>query len=160
MTLIGRIESVDGEKVRLAPDLERNLTWADGFFDLRFRGLIEAFIERAGLDSPPDDRQPFQFTPPMPGELDLAAANVNSVLWTSGYRMDYGWIDLPIFDDMGYPRQARGVTEVPGLYFLGLLWQHNQSSATLFGVNEDAHYLARQMGLPEPTTDWKLPIPA
>jgi putative flavoprotein involved in K+ transport len=51
------------------------------------------------------------------------------------------------------------VSDVPGLYFLGLLWQHNQGSATLFGVNEDAHYLARQMGLPEPTTDWKLPIP-
>jgi putative flavoprotein involved in K+ transport len=160
MTLIGRIDSVAGETVQIAPDLERNLAGADGFFDMRFRGVIESFIERAGLEVPADDRPPYQFAPPILDELDLAAANVNSVLWTSGFRMDYGWIDLPIFDDMGYPRHTRGVTDVPGLYFLGLLWQHNQSSATLFGVNEDAHYLAEQMGLPEPTTDWKLPIPA
>jgi putative flavoprotein involved in K+ transport len=159
MSLVGRMESVAGEKVRLAPDLERNLAFADGYFDSRFRGLIEDFIDHVGLDLPPDDRLPYEFAPPILDELDLAASGVNSVLWTSGYRMDYRWIDLPILDDMGYPRQTRGVTDIPGLYFLGLLWQHNQSSATLFGVNEDAHHLARQMGLPEPTTDWKLPIP-
>lgn len=159
MTLIGRIESVDGDRLRLAPDLEKNLAAADAFFDTRFRGVIDSYIAAARLERPPDDRQPFAFEPPVLDELDLAAAGVNSVLWTSGYRMDYGWIDLPILDEMGYPRQTRGVTEVPGLYFLGLLWQHNQSSATLFGVNEDAHHLAREMGLAEPTTDWKLPIP-
>jgi putative flavoprotein involved in K+ transport len=159
MTLLGRIDDVAGERLRLAPDLPKNLASADGFFDLKFRDLIEAFIARAGLDVPPDDRQPYTFDPPVIEELDLRAAGINSVLWTTGFRPDYRWIDLPILDDMGYPRQARGVSAVPGLYFLGLLWQHNQGSATLFGVNEDAHHLARQMGLPEPTTDWKLPIP-
>jgi putative flavoprotein involved in K+ transport len=143
----------------LAPDLAKNLAWADGFFDLKFRDLIESFIAAAKMDLPPDDRAPFIYEPPVLDELDLAANGVNSVLWTTGFRPDYRWIDLPILDDMGYPQQTRGVTAVPGLYFLGLLWQHNQGSATLFGVNEDAHYLARQMGLPEPTIDWKLPIP-
>lgn len=159
MTLIGRIAEVAGEKLRLAPDLAHNLAWADGFFDLRFRGLIDNFIEHAGLAPAPYERASYEFEPPILEELDLTAADVNSVLWTSGYRMDYSWIDLPILDDMGYPRQKRGVSEIPGLYFLGLLWQHNQGSATLFGVNEDAHYLAQQLGLPEPTSDWKLPIP-
>jgi putative flavoprotein involved in K+ transport len=151
--------SINGEKVRLAPDLEPNLVYADAYFDVRFRGVIDRFVDRAGLNAPADDRRPFEFAPPILDEIDLAALGVNSVLWTSGFRMDYGWVDLPIFDDMGYPRHTRGVTEVPGLYFLGLLWQRNQSSATLFGVNEDAHYLAAQMGIPEPTIDWRLPIP-
>ena len=159
MTLIGRIDAVSGERLTITPDLPQNLAWADGFFDLRFRDLAESFITAAGLDVPPDDRQPYEFEPPVLEELDLAAAGVNSVLWTSGFRPSWDWIDLPIFDDAGYPLQTRGVTGVPGLYFLGLLWQHNQGSATLFGVNEDAHYLARRMGLPEPTTDWKLAIP-
>jgi len=159
MTLIGRIDDVDGERLRLAPDLATNLARADEFFDARFRDLVETFIARAGLDVPPDDRQPFAFDPAEPTEVDLAALGVNSVLWTSGYRMDYRWIDLPIFDDHGYPRQSRGVTEIPGLYFLGLLWQHNQGSATLFGVNEDAAYLARQMGLRITSDLPVLPIP-
>jgi len=160
MTLIGRVEAVSGERLHIAPDLARNLAWADGFFDLRFRDVLEAFIAASGMEPPPDDRQPFNYEPPILAELDLEAAGVNSVLWTTGFRMDFSrWIDLPIFEDSGYPRQTRGVTQVPGLYFLGLLWQHNQSSATLFGVNEDARYLAREMGLPKPTTDWRLPTP-
>ncbi|MEA2677813.1 MAG: putative flavoprotein involved in transport [Chloroflexota bacterium] len=159
MSLIGRIETVSGERLGLAPDLAKNLAWADQSFDVRVRDTIDQFIDRAGLDVPPDDRQPFAFEPPVLDELDLAAAGVNSVLWTTGFRMNYGWIDYPIFEVNGYPLQSRGVTDVPGLYFLGTMWQHNQGSATLFGVNEDARYLARRMGLPEPTTDWKLPIP-
>jgi putative flavoprotein involved in K+ transport len=160
MTLIGRIESVSGERLQIAPDLAHNLAGADGFFDLRVRAGIEAFIAKSGLSLPLDDRQPFKYEPPVLDELDLQAAGVNSVLWTTGFRMDYSrWIDLPVFEENGYPRHVRGVTEVPGLYFLGLMWQHNQGSATLFGVNGDARYLARQMGLPPPTTDWKLPIP-
>jgi putative flavoprotein involved in K+ transport len=159
MTLLGRVDDIAGERLRLAPDLPKNLAWADGFFDLKFRDLLEAFIARTGMDLPPDDRQPYAFEPPVIDELDLAASGINSVLWTTGFRPDYRWIDLPILDDMGYPRHTRGVTDVPGLYLLGLLWQHNQSSATLFGVNEDARYLTRQMGLPQPTNDWRLPIP-
>lgn len=158
MTLIGRIDAVEGERLRLAPDLAKNLAWADQFFDLRFHDLVEAFIARTRLQAPPDDRRPFAFDPPILETLDLRAAGVDSVLWTSGFRMDHGWIDLPIFEEGGYPRQVRGVTEVPGLYFLGLLWQHNQGSATLFGVNQDAYYLVGEMGLPTPEVPL-LPIP-
>jgi putative flavoprotein involved in K+ transport len=159
MTLIGRIDAVDGERLSIVPDLAKNLAFADAFFDLRFRDLADEYLVKAGLDQPPDERQQFEFDPPLLEELDLAAAGVNSVLWTTGFRPNFGWIDLPILDEVGYPIQTRGVTDVPGLYFLGLIWQYNQGSATLFGVNEDAHYLAQHMGLPEPATDWKLPIP-
>jgi putative flavoprotein involved in K+ transport len=147
MHLIGRIDDVDGERLTLRQDLAANLAWADRFFDERFKELADRFIERAGIDAPPDDRVPFDFEPPQPAELDLGRAGITSVLWTTGYRRDYPWLDLPIIDDHGFPRQRRGVTEVPGLYFLGLLWQTNQGSATLFGPGVDALHLAEQMGL-------------
>jgi putative flavoprotein involved in K+ transport len=99
------------------------------------------------MDAPADDRVPIEFEPPNPEELDLAAAGISTVLWTTGYRFDYSWIDLPIFDEFGYPRQRRGVTEVPGLYFVGLLWQHSLMSSTLLGVALEAQYIAGQMGL-------------
>lgn len=148
MTLLGRIERVDGERLHLAPDLSVNLARTDRFFDERFRGLLDTYIERAGIEAPPDDRQPFAYEPPEPTEIDLDEAGISTVIWTTGYRLHYGWIDLPILDEQGFPRQKRGVSDVPGLYFLGLLWQHTQASATLFGPNLDAGHLAAHMGIP------------
>ncbi len=148
MTLIGRITDVHGDRLALAPDLAANLDGADRFFDERLRDLIDRFIERAGIDAPPDDRQAFAFDPPVLDELDLAKAGVSTVLWTTGYRMDYDWIAAAILDAQGFPRQIDGQTEVPGLYVLGSLWQRNQTSATLVGVGHDARRLAVRMGLP------------
>jgi putative flavoprotein involved in K+ transport len=148
MTLLGRIERADGEQLRLAGDLAANLARADSFFAERFQALIDTFIDNAGVDAPQDDRAPYSFEPPELVEIDLDKAGISTVIWATGYRLDYGWIDLPIFDEQGFPRHRRGVTEVPGLYFLGLLWQHNQASATLFGAALDARHIAAQMGLP------------
>ena len=148
MALLGRIERVEGERLHLAPDLPANLAWADRFFDERLRPACDTYIERAGIHAPPDERVPFAFEPAVLAELDLDAAGISTVIWTTGYRLDYGWLDVPILDDMGIPRQSRGVTDVPGLSFLGLIWQHNQVSATLMGVTADARHVARSMGLP------------
>jgi putative flavoprotein involved in K+ transport len=147
MTLLGRLEGIDGEQVRLAADLSQNLAAADRFFDERFRGLIDKAIERAGIDAPPDERVRFEYEPPHMAELHLAKAGISTVLWTTGYRLDYSWIEFPIFDAMGFPRQTGGVTEIPGLYFIGSLWQRNQASATLMGVDLEARALAERMNL-------------
>jgi putative flavoprotein involved in K+ transport len=147
MTLLGRIEAAEGERIRLAPDLPERLAFADRFFAERIRPPIETLIERAGIDAPPDDSEPVTFEPPVLAELDLAAAGISTVLWTSGFRLDYSWIDFPILDEWGFPRTRRGVSEVPGLFFLGLPWQHDQVSATLFGPHRDGRHLAAAMGL-------------
>lgn len=147
ITLLGRLEGVDGERVRLGADLAANLAAADRFFDERWRPAFDAYIERTGLDAPPDDREPFDFEPPAPAELDLAQAGITTVLWTSGYRLDFGWLDLPILDEWGVPRQDRGVSDVPGLFFIGLPWQYTQLSPSLVGVGWDAAHLARRIGL-------------
>ena len=142
--LVGHLEAADGERLRFAPDLRENLRSADDFFDEHLRKGIDTFIERAGIDAPPDDRQPFAFEPPDASELDLAVEAVSTVIWASGYRLDFGWIDLPIFDDQGAPRHTRGLTEVPGLSFLGLPWQLDEASTSFFGAGRDAHHLADQ----------------
>ncbi len=142
MRLVGRFEGADGERARFAADLGANLAYADGFFDERFRSVYDTFIERAGLDAPPDDRSTFAHEVPEVTELDLRAEGISTVLWTTGYAPDYAWLDLPVLDDLGLPRHVRGVSEVPGLSFIGLLWQHDQTSANLVGVAADAAYLA------------------
>jgi putative flavoprotein involved in K+ transport len=82
----------------------------------------------------------------LPVLADGTVAAVSSVVWCTGYRNDFGWIDLPAFDDDGEPRHRRGVVEsVPGLYFLGLEWLSAMGSATLTGVGRDARHLAERM---------------
>ena len=70
---------------------------------------------------------------------------VDAVIWATGYRPDYSWITLPVFDEEGRLRHRRGVTDAPGLYFLGLTWQHTRGSALIGWVGDDAEFIADQI---------------
>jgi putative flavoprotein involved in K+ transport len=74
------------------------------------------------------------------GELE-----VDAVIWATGYRAEYSWIKLPVFDEGGRLRHRRGVTDVPGLFFLGLTWQHTRGSALIGWVKDDAEYIAERI---------------
>ena len=71
---------------------------------------------------------------------------VDAVIWATGYRPDYSWIKLPIFGEDGRPRHRRGVTEVPGVYFLGLTWQYTRGSALIGFIEDDAEFIAERIG--------------
>jgi putative flavoprotein involved in K+ transport len=79
--------------------------------------------------------------------LDLRREKIAAIVWATGYDYDYGWLRAPVFDVLGRPLQQRGVTEAPGLYFLGLHWMHTFKSGLLSGVGSDADYLAEHMDL-------------
>lgn len=142
MRLVGRFQVGEGEVARFGADLVENLRYADTFFDQRFRPLFDAYGARAAIDLPADDRETLDHEVPEVTELDLAAEGISTVLFTTGYVPDYGWLDLPVIDELGVPRHVRGISDVPGLSFIGLLWQRNNASANLAGVAADADYLA------------------
>ena len=77
--------------------------------------------------------------------LDLAQAGITSVLWATGYAVDYSWLKLDVFDERGWPKHQRGVSHEPGLYFLGLPWLSRRASSFIYGVWHDAKYLADHM---------------
>jgi putative flavoprotein involved in K+ transport len=79
---------------------------------------------------------------------DGSDLEVGAVIWATGYRPDFSWIDLPILDSNGRVRHRRGVTEVPGLYFLGLTWQWTRGSALIGWVKDDAAFLAGRLAAP------------
>ena len=79
--------------------------------------------------------------------LDLRREKVAAIVWGTGYDYDYNWLRVPVLDSRGRPLQQRGVTEVPGLYFLGLHWMHTFKSGLLAGVGSDAEHLAEHMDL-------------
>jgi putative flavoprotein involved in K+ transport len=78
---------------------------------------------------------------------DGSDLTVDAVIWATGFSFDHSWIKLPIFDHDGKTRHRRGVTDVPGLYFIGLPWQHTRGSALLGWVQDDAEYIAGRIDL-------------
>jgi putative flavoprotein involved in K+ transport len=82
---------------------------------------------------------------------DGADLDVRGVIWATGFRVDHSWVDVPVFDENGRAVHERGVTTSPGLYFLGLLWQHTRGSALLGWVKDDAAYIADKVASFQPT---------
>ena len=76
---------------------------------------------------------------------DATQVDVAGVVWATGFRVDHSWIDVPVFDAGGRLIHQRGVTQAPGLYFLGIYWQHTRGSALLGWVKDDAEYLAERI---------------
>lgn len=143
--LTGRLVAADGEVVRFASDLSDNLAFADRWFDEQLGPLLDEFAAAANVPVGPDDRARPTYAPPELDHLDLAAEGISTVLWTTGYARDDRWLELPVFDESGQPRHVRGVTEVPGLSFIGLLYQLDVASANLLGMHLDAADLAARL---------------
>ncbi len=107
---------------------------------------IDGYIAKSGTDAPESDLEPVDWRPaPEPATLDLSQAGISSVIYGTGFRFDFGWIDLPVFDERGYPRYEGGVTEVPGLYFVGLHWLLTWGSGLFYQVGRDAEYVVNHL---------------
>jgi putative flavoprotein involved in K+ transport len=144
--LYGQLVAADGPVVRFSDDLDKRLAFVDSAFDREFRPLFDAYIAAAGIAAPPDDRPPRDdYVPPTSTELGLDDAGISTVLWATGYRLDFGWLDLPVLDEWGYPRHVRGVTEHPGLYAVSLPWLHTEASSVLAGVGADAEHVVAHL---------------
>jgi putative flavoprotein involved in K+ transport len=75
-------------------------------------------------------------------QLNLAAAGIGSIIWATGYALDFTWLKVDAFDEKGRPAHRYGVSSVPGFYFLGLAWLSRRASPFIWGVWHDAEYLA------------------
>lgn len=146
MVLAGRTISFSGGAIRFATDLGDNIARGDADF-LALLDEADAYVMANGLDLPqePDARNlgpaPTCVTEPIL-ELDLASAGVTSIVWATGFAVDYSWLQVDAFDDNGNPNHRRGVSSEPGVYFLGLPWQSRRGSSFIWGVWHDAKYLA------------------
>lgn len=149
ITLVGRAESYANGTISFGGDLERDVRLGDRNY-LSVLDQADAYIERTGIDLPeePEARVlgplPDSVTDPL-RELDLAAAGVTSIVWATGFRVDYGWLPEGATDERGLPRHERGVSAEPDVYFLGLPWQSRRGSSFIWGVWHDAKYVADQI---------------
>ena len=146
VTLLGRVAAVREGVIEFAPDPAESLANGDATY-AAFLDRVDAHIERHGLDMPEDPAaravkpDPPCITGPI-RRLGIGTEGIGAVVWATGYGLDFGWIEVPVLDARGEPVHRRGVSEVPGLYFLGLQWLSRMRSSFLSGIGEDAAGLA------------------
>jgi putative flavoprotein involved in K+ transport len=146
MTLLGRTEAFSDGVITFAPDLGANLAKGDANY-LSVLDEADSYIARNGLDLPgePEARDigpdPQCVTHPIRA-LNLAQAGIASIIWATGFTLDFSWLKVDALDEDGRPRHQRGVSAEPGVYFLGLPWQTRRASSFIWGVWHDARYVA------------------
>jgi putative flavoprotein involved in K+ transport len=145
--LLGRVRDVADGNLVIAPDLYETLARVDEF-EVDALRRIDDYIARMGIEAPRETVPHLRdgFAQAVITELDLRAHDVTTVLWATGYACDFSFVRLPVVDSDHYPIQTRGVTRYDGLYFLGMPWLHSKRSGLLFGVGDDAAFLAEQIG--------------
>ncbi|MER6272508.1 MSMEG_0569 family flavin-dependent oxidoreductase [Streptomyces sp900105755] len=153
MRLYGRLTGISGARMEFADDLKVNLDHADAVAE-SIKDAIDGHIAAQGIDAPAEARYVPVWEPSeQPRALDVTEAGITSVVWSTGFSRDHRWIEIPAFDGRGYPMHWRGISNVPGLYFLGLPWQHSWGSGRFEAVGRDAEFLADHIDAGRRTAD-------
>jgi putative flavoprotein involved in K+ transport len=145
MQLHGHMENVSGETIGFSDDLKRNLDEADRVNE-RIKDSIDQFIAKQNIAAPEESRYiPLWHPPAQDPPVNLASADVNTIIWCVGYAPDFSWVHVPVFTGRGAPTHLRGVTAVPGMYFLGLPWLNSWGSGRFAAIARDSEYLANHI---------------
>jgi putative flavoprotein involved in K+ transport len=146
VTLLGSAATYEHGILHLQPNLAQNIARGDLNY-LATLKAADAYVAQHGLDLPEEPAahqigpDPQCLTNPVLA-LNLVADGITTIIWATGYALDFDWIKLDAFDDQGRPVHERGVAAIPGLYFLGLSWLSRRASAFIWGVWHDADHLA------------------
>jgi putative flavoprotein involved in K+ transport len=140
VTTVGRLAAVRDGRALFSGGL-RNLF---GLADLKMARLLDSYDEWARTASRDDDvAPPERFAPTAAPEratlqLDLHSADITTIVWATGFKPDYGWLDVPVVDAKGHLRHEGGVVDSPGMYALGLPVLRRRKSTFIHGIDDDA----------------------
>ena len=147
VVILGRLLDVESGTLIMGDDAAAHVHFADEFSQ-RVKNDIDAYLQRMNITSPPLEDDPADIpdveakcVSPL-RQLNLHEANVSTVIWATGFTGDFSWIHLPVFDDQSKPIHNRGVSVERGLYFVGFPWLNSRKSGILYGIAEDAQYIA------------------
>ena len=144
--VLGKMNKADEENVLFENNAAAHVKFADEFSD-KIKKIIDDHIATNNLPAPPPHYDEADL-PDVEAEcassithLNLKENNINSIIWATGFDVDHSYIKLPVFDDKGKLKHKHGITELPGLYFLGYPWLRNRQSPILFGIIEDVEFV-------------------
>jgi putative flavoprotein involved in K+ transport len=147
MELYGQLEALEGDTLRFRPSLGASLDSADRTYN-GINAAIDKYIDEQDIEAgEPSVYEPVWAPQAERETLSLAESGIGSVVWCIGFAPDFRWLDAPVFNGQGHPVHERGLTQVPGLYFIGLPWLHTWGSGRFSGVAADAAFVAEAIGL-------------
>jgi len=145
--ILGRLHDVIDETLILGDEAAANIRHGDETSQ-RFKDSVDAYIKEIGIVPPPNEDDPADVPDPEAScastlrQLNLREAGISTIIWSTGFTGDFSWIHFPITDREGMPIHQRGISPVPGLYFIGFPWLSKRKSGTVYGIREDAQYIA------------------
>jgi putative flavoprotein involved in K+ transport len=138
--LVGRLKAIENSQFTFDTNVQESIEKGENAL-VGFKATVDKYIADSKLNVEVEDE--VLNTLEMPRSLDnLDLNNVKSVIWSTGFKDDWSWLDLDILGEDGQPIHSKGVSKIPGLYFIGLRWLSKYKSFLLCGVAEDAEYLA------------------
>lgn len=144
--ILGRLLNAEAGCLVLSDEAAAHVRFADEFSQRR-KADIDAYLARAGITPPPLEDDPADVPDPQCEcvsplrRLDLHGAKVSTIIWATGFTGDFSWIHLPILDTDGRPTHVRGVSPVPGVYFIGFPWLNSRKSGLIYGIQEDSNHI-------------------
>ncbi len=145
--LVGRIAGISGGKAQFSGSLHNNCAMADLKMN-RLLGTFDTWATENGIDTVVDAPHrliPTEVESAPPIGMDLASGEIRSIVWATGYRPDYSWLNLPVLDHKGQVRHDGGVTDCPGMYLMGMQFLRRRKSALIDGAGDDARDLSEHM---------------
>jgi len=147
VVILGRLLDIDSGTLILGDEAAAHVHFADEFSQ-RVKNDIDAYLAHMNITPPSLEDDPADAPDPEAKcisplrQLSLKEANVSTVIWATGFTGDFRWIHLPILDDQNKPIHERGVSRERGLYFIGFPWLNSRKSGIIYGIEEDANFIA------------------
>ncbi|MFT7650904.1 MAG: putative flavoprotein involved in K+ transport [Limisphaerales bacterium] len=138
--LLGRLEGVEDGALDVGNNLLNDIAIGDEAYDLTVGMIEEHLAQGGGSETSP---RPMPTAPPL--SVDIQTAGISSVIWATGYGLDFSWVHCGEVDENGVPSHDRGVSPDAGLYYLGLPFLHSARSSFFWGVGDDASFIAEHL---------------
>lgn len=163
VTIVGKTENAEGQNVFFQQNAAMHVKFADQF-SKKVKEMIDGFILKTQFNA--ESAEPDEGDRPDENascassltSLNLNENNIRSIIWTTGFSGDFSYIKLPVFDNEGNLKQKDGMTVVPGLYFLGYPWLRGRKSVLIFGIKDDAQFVADRVYEQSMTKTQSIPV--
>ncbi|MEW5797585.1 MAG: NAD(P)/FAD-dependent oxidoreductase [Bacteroidota bacterium] len=146
-TILGRLENADNTTLYFQLNAAQSVHFADEF-SLTVKKMIDEFIITSGMDAPENEYDEAD-QPDIEAScasdiasLDIKKEGIGTIIWTTGFTADFSWIHIPVLDKHGLPLHKNGISDVEGLYFIGFPWLRTRKSGIIYGIRDDAKFIA------------------